>query len=296
LDMPVGGKLYDHITFVGLNFIVNQSIIATESAYYEISNLVNLVVNGKGPLTLLGGVEALMYLKTNVSRDKENYPDMEAIFSGSNVAADKGLALKDTLSISNELYNAYWKNIENEPFFQVFLMLLHPKSCGYLKLKSKNPFHWPKFHPRYLTDKNNEDVKTFIAAIRQVNEIIKMPALQKYGAKLYDKPMPGCERHTFNSDSYWECALRTLSPTVHHQVSTCKMGPAEDPEAIVDSRLKVHGIKNLRVVDTSIIPLPLSAHTNIPSIMVGEKAADIIKEDWYINETSNKIDVRVSKD
>lgn len=70
-------------------------------------------------------------------------------------------------------------------------MLVHPKSVGYMKLKSKNPFHWPKFYPSYFTDKYNDDIKTFIAAIREVNRIIKQPALQKYEATLYDKPVPG---------------------------------------------------------------------------------------------------------
>ncbi|KAL1502402.1 hypothetical protein ABEB36_007548 [Hypothenemus hampei] len=279
-NLPVGRKLYDHITFIGLNFLVNKTIILTAQEYFNASNIFELYNHGRGPLTLLGGVEALMYLKTKVSKEKENYPDMEVIFIGSNVAADKGIAFKDTMSVSPDLYNAYWKPIEDLPFFQVFLMLVHPKSHGYLKLKSKNPFHWPKFYPQYMTDKKNEDVKTFIAAIREVIRIIKMPAFKKYGTTLYRKPLPGCEKHKFNSDAYWECALRTISPTLHHQVATCKMGPAEDKEAVVDHKLRVHGIGNLRVVDTSVIPIPLSAHTNIPAIMLAEKAADIIKKDW----------------
>jgi len=93
----------------------------------------------------------------------------------------------------------------------------------------------------------------------------------------------GCERHQFDSDPYWECALRTISSTLHHQVGTCKMGPLDDPEAVVNNKLRVHGIGRLRVVDTSVIPMPLSAHTNIPAVMVAEKAADIIKQDWNVS-------------
>lgn len=90
----------------------------------------------------------------------------------------------------------------------------------------------------------------------------------------------GCENFEFDSDPYWECALRSMTSTLHHQISTCKMGPPDDAEAVVDHRLRVYGIKNLRVVDTSVIPVTLSAHTSAPGMMIGEKAADIIKEDW----------------
>ncbi|XP_050302390.1 glucose dehydrogenase [FAD, quinone]-like [Anthonomus grandis grandis] len=287
-DLPVGQKMYDHITFIGLNFLVNESIVANDREYYNPKNIIEYLGRKRGVYTILGGVEGLLYFKTNASREIDNYPDMEVIFIGSNVAADRGVIFKDTMSISQELYNAYWKEIETKPFFQTLLMLVHPKSYGYLRLKSKNPFHWPKFYPRYFTDKNNDDIKTFIASIRKTLEIIKMPALQRYRATLYEKPMPGCEKHTFNSDEYWECALRTITPTLHHQVATCKMGPVTDPEAVVDHRLRVHGIKNLRVVDTSIIPLPLTAHTNIPTVMISEKAADMLKEEW-----ENKIDIRL---
>ncbi|CAG9864662.1 unnamed protein product [Phyllotreta striolata] len=89
-----------------------------------------------------------------------------------------------------------------------------------------------------------------------------------------------CESKEFDSDEYWECALRTVIGSLWHQVSTCKMGPAEDPEAVVDHRGKVHGITKLRIADTSIIPLPLTAHTTAPAYMIGEKIADLIKEEW----------------
>jgi Choline dehydrogenase and related flavoproteins len=73
-----------------------------------------------------------------------------------------------------------------------------------------------------------------------------------------------------------------LSIPIWHLVGTCKMGPHTDPGAVVDSRLKVYGIKGLRVIDASIMPMVPSGHTNLPSIMVGAKGADLIKEDWGI--------------
>ncbi|KAJ3664214.1 hypothetical protein Zmor_008401 [Zophobas morio] len=279
-DLPVGRKMYDHITFLGLIFTVNQSIVSDQSVLEQPVNFLKLVLRGEGPLTTLGGVEALMYFKTKESDDPSPYPDMELIFISGGMHTDKGLFYRKTFRITDEIYNKVWKPLEDKYAWQVLPMLVHPKSYGFLELKSKNPFHWPKFHGNFFTDAGNKDVKTFIAAIREVQRMAKMPAWQKYGAQLVTTPIPGCEHNIFDSDDYWECALRHVTATLHHQVATCKMGPRTDPEAVVNHELKVYGVRNLRVADTSVIPIPITAHTNVPAYMIGEKAADLIKAEW----------------
>lgn len=84
----------------------------------------------------------------------------------------------------------------------------------------------------------------------------------------------------FASEKYWECHIRTISMTIYHPVGTCKMGPEWDREAVVDPRLRVYGVGGLRVIDASIMPTIPSGNTNAPAIMVGEKGADLVKEDW----------------
>ncbi|KAF5286195.1 hypothetical protein FQA39_LY16365 [Lamprigera yunnana] len=285
-NLPVGQKLYDHITFLGLIFKVNESIVLQESLIYKSSSLVQFLLEGSGPLTALGGVEAVAYLKTNESTYSENYPNIELLFIGGGLQTDRGRIFRKMFRVNDKVYNGLWKKFEDSFAFSILPVLFHPKSYGYLKLKSKNPFKWPKFYGNYLTDQNGEDLRAFLSAIREAQKIAQAPAFKRYGVEQVSTPIPGCEQHLFDTDNYWECAIRHVTVTLHHQVATCKMGPSNDPEAVVDPKLRVYGIRNLRVADTSIIPTPVSAHTNVPAYMVGEKAADLIKEDWINNKNS----------
>uniref|UniRef100_A0A0U9HSH0 Putative salicyl alcohol oxidase n=1 Tax=Chrysomela populi TaxID=154003 RepID=A0A0U9HSH0_CHRPP len=281
-NLPVGITMYDHATYPGIVFRLNDSIsfndlatsLSNPSFYLE-------YMGGKGPITSLGGVEVMTYIRTNVSMDPEpSYPDMELFMIGGSINTDFGVIYRKIFNIPSEIYDKIWRPLEGQYVYSVLPMLVHPKSKGYIKLKSKNPYDAPKFFANYLSDPDNIDVKTFIAAIREVQKINANPAMQKYGSTLVDTPLPGCENEMFNTDRYWECCLRTLIGSLYHQVATCKMGPKSDPEAVVDPRLKVYGIKGLRVAGISVIPHPVTAHTVGPAYMIGEKAADIIKEDW----------------
>lgn len=125
-------------------------------------------------------------------------------------------------------------------------------------------------------------------------------AMKKFNTTFNKYRIPGCQDLEFLSDEYWACQARHISLTIYHPVGTAKMGPDSDPMAVVDARLKVKGkpiteisieldiprreifagVKNLRVVDCSIMPYITSGNTNAPVIMIAEKASDMIKEDW----------------
>lgn len=92
--------------------------------------------------------------------------------------------------------------------------------------------------------------------------------------------IPGCSGLVFLSDEFFKCVAQHYSQTIYHPVGTCKMGPRRDRMAVVDPRLKVHGVRGLRVIDASIMPYIVSGNTNAPTIMIGEKGADMIKEDY----------------
>ena len=104
--------------------------------------------------------------------------------------------------------------------------------------------------------------------------------MRRLSARINKNKVPGCEHLKFLSDDYWACAARHYSMTVYHPVGTCKMGPPTDPDAVVDPRLRVYGVLGLRVIDASIMPYIVSGNTNAPTIMIAEKASDMIKEEW----------------
>ncbi|CAL1288541.1 unnamed protein product [Larinioides sclopetarius] len=102
--------------------------------------------------------------------------------------------------------------------------------------------------------------------------------MKKVGAKPFKTVFPGCEQFYGNEDSYFTCIARAAVVTIFHPVGTAKMGDPRDPTTVVDPQLRVKGIKGLRVVDASVMPTITSGNTNAPTIMIAEKAADIIKQ------------------
>lgn len=179
---------------------------------------------------------------------------------------------------------AVFKPLENQRAFQMLPMLLHPRSKGYLKLKSRNPFHHPKLYPNFFADAR--DIDTLLEGIREAIKIAEQPEFQELGVKLYNASIPGCETAEFDSDAYWRCYIRHLSATLHHQIGTCKMGPHTDQTAVVDANARVHGIRNLRVADVSILPESPSGHTAAFSFLIGEKIAASIRNDWKPKESN----------
>ncbi|XP_049879221.1 glucose dehydrogenase [FAD, quinone]-like [Pectinophora gossypiella] len=278
-DLSVGKTLYDHISFPALAFTVNTSrLTIVEKREASIQNVIQYDHYGDGPMSSIAGVETIGYIKTNESEELGDLPDIELLGACASLASDEGSIVAKGIHLAGWLYNDVYKPIEGVESFNILFMLLHPKSKGYLKLKSKNPFEHPKMYGNYLT--HPKDVATMIAAIRYIIKLVDTPSFQKYGATLHTKKFPNCRQYEFGSYGYWECAVRTVTSTLHHQIATCKMGPHTDPGAVVDPELRVYGVNNLRVVDSSVIPRTIVAHTNAPAIMIGEKAADMIRRTW----------------
>lgn len=283
-NLPVGQKLYDHISFPGLIFTLN----VTNTSFIEnkagLSDIIKWINYGDSILASPGAVENIGYIKTHVSDDPDDVPDIELIGIGGSIVSDGGpgasKAVRRGIRIRESLFDEAFGTIDGTDTWSAIPMLLHPKSFGHIELKDKNPFSHPRMYGNYLTDPR--DVATFIASIRYIQALAMTPPFQRLGAQIHQAKLQTCKNHKFDSDEYWECALRTLTATLHHQIATCRMGPDGDPEAVIDPKLRVRGVKKLRVVDSSIIPRTISAHTNAPAIMIGLKAADLIKYTWNL--------------
>lgn len=282
-DLPVGKTLYDHICFPGLIFTLNKTGISfTESRSLTIPAFSDWLRDGDSVLSSPGAVEGIGYIKTPLSDDPEPVPDIELISIGGSIVSDGGpgdsRAVRRGMRINDKLFNEAFGEIDNTDTWSAIPMLLHPKSVGYIELMDDIPFHHPRMVGNYLT--HQTDVATFVASIRHIQALADTEPFKKFGAKVHPAKFSTCQGIQFDSDEYWECALRTLTATLHHQIATCRMGPVGDPRAVVDPELRVHGVQRLRVVDSSVIPRTVSAHTNAPAIMIGEKAADLIKVTW----------------
>ena len=148
---------------------------------------------------------------------------------------------------------------------------LRPESRGEIKLKSTDPLAPPAIHPNYLSTALDQEVA--VAGMRLSRRIVESDAMAPL---IEEELLPGSDCQT---DADLLDAARQIGTTIYHPTSTCKMGPEGDRGAVVDERLRVYGVDGLRVVDASIMPNVVSGNTNAPTIMIAEKAADMIRED-----------------
>ena len=160
-------------------------------------------------------------------------------------------------------------DVRAEHAFQVHIDLMRAQSRGHVRARSDDPRAAPAILFNYL--KHPADRADFRAGVRLVREIMAQPAMQ---AEVQSEIYPGPEHQ---SDAEIDAFVRRAVETCYHPVGTCKMGAASDRMAVVDDTLAVHGIAGLRVVDASIMPMIVSGNTNAPTIMIAEKAADMIR-------------------
>lgn len=147
---------------------------------------------------------------------------------------------------------------------------LHPRSRGRISLRDADPLSPPRIQPNYLGDVDGHDLAMMRACARMSAQILRQPAFDRWrGAPIFpDRPDP--------DDAALDAFIRAKAETIYHPVGTCAMG--QHPDTVVDSRLRVHGLQRLRVVDASVMPTLISGNTNAPTLMVAERAAHWLRE------------------
>jgi choline dehydrogenase len=142
---------------------------------------------------------------------------------------------------------------------------LNPQSRGHVRIRSAQPEAAPAIAPHYLS--TDEDRRIAAQSLRLTRRIVAQPALARYKPREFK---PGMQ---FESDDDLARLAGDIGTTIFHPVGTAKMGPAADPQAVVDAQLRVHGVHGLRIADASIMPRITSGNTNAPTLMIAERAA-----------------------
>lgn len=264
-DLPVGRNLQDHVFNFGMAFSTNFTVTSPSEEV-----LISSYLAGFGPYTITLNLEGSSFIKVNSSTLPETVPDIQLAFvTPSCFSEDEPILTK-----ADDVLSDYFASIPPENCVRMIPVLLHPKSRGSITLSSKSPFDFPILNMNYLQEE--EDRQIFYEAMEAVMELIDTEPFRRINATFIDTKIPECAQYEYRSRDYWMCNMKYLSTSGLHVTSTAAMG------SVVDSRLKVYGVKNLRIADCSVMPSIISGATNIPAFMIGAKAADLIKEDYGV--------------
>ena len=249
----VGKNLQDHLQ-VRMVFKTNTRTLNDELNTWWKKALIGLqyMLFRTGPLTLSA---SQVYAFTNTSLDGSR-PNIQ--FHMQPLSADKP-------GDGVHPFSAFTMSICN----------LRPESRGEVKINSSDPTQLPKIIPNYLS--TNSDKKIAIDSIKVARKIADADSLKKY---ILEEYVPG---PAFESDEELLEAAKNNSQSIYHPVGTCKMG--NDIDSVVDEKLKVYGVSGLRVVDASIMPELVSGNTNAPTMMIAEKASEMILADYNLGLT-----------
>jgi len=242
-DLPgVGRNLQDH-PLCAVLFRARRPVSLAGAG--TLWNWLRYAVLGRGPLTS-NVAEALAFVR---SRPDLAAPDLELIFAP-------------------VLYRKEGLEEPREHGFGVGVVALQPRSVGRIRLRTGDPHDPPLIEADYLTDPAGDDLRVLVHGLRLARRVLAGDALAaERGEEL--EPGAGCQ-----SDAEWEAYVRAHVQTVYHPVGTCKMGV--DALSVVGPELRVRGVEGLRVADASVMPAIVRGHTNAATVMIAERAADLL--------------------
>jgi choline dehydrogenase len=253
----VGKNLHDHLMFGVSNLSTWKGTLNNVlKPLNQLKHLLNFLINKKGPFTI-SPLEANAFLKSDPSVSQ---PDIQFMFVPGHMGNEESVAN------GTDIYKP--DSYPKMDGFTILPVLIHPKSRGYVALRSANPLDAPIIQPNYL--KEESDRILLIKAFKIARKVMASEAFKPFTKSIY-YPIKA------ETDEAILQHIKNTLECVYHPVSTCRMG--EDMLSVVDARLRVHGIQGLRVIDGSVMPKIVSGNTNAACIMIGEKGADMVKED-----------------
>lgn len=281
--LPVGKNLQDH-AITPLIFQFQKSEAVEEDLKQLLDSLFTFATQRYGSLTHPNTVDLVGYASTT---NDTTFPDIETHHFTFRKNSPTLKFYMNTVGYDESIIKSVMDaNLEGHIMF-ITVVLLNPKSAGDIKLKSNNPSDRPKIRPNFFAEE--EDIQTMLRGIKFQTSFVETKSFKDNEGELVLPELTACKDLEKESEEYWRCYIKQMSSHIYHPVGTAKMGPAKDKTSVVDPELRVHGIKGLRVADASIMPNIVSANTNAPTIMIGEKAADFITTEWMKKEKHDEL-------
>lgn len=272
-NLPVGEKLLDHPTFYGAFFQTNYT-----EPVLPLENLIEQYLEARGPLSIALNSQGVGFYKKECSELDKSVPDFELEVIPSN---STNSYTRKSFRFNDEAYNALFSRVDPRTSINVYVILLHPKSAGNLKLSSNSPYEYPLIDTNYLSDPKGADIAGLYEGLQFLIKLMtETQAFKPFNVTLIEPDLPECRKFQRLSKEYWYCTIRYYTMDVYHPIATCRMGPDPKKGAVVDHKLRVHGVEKLRVADDSIIPETTSGHTSAPAVMIGEKVSELIKKEY----------------